>query len=126
MPFQVKASSIARLNVTPKVTKTRNVILAISLVGLSVVATGSTIKFPRMQFIEFEEPLVISREDDATLCKKYDRLFMEVLHKSLECSEDYGPPPHRYQECEQLSRLLSEYSRLRSYYCYGEQEEEDS
>ena len=104
----------------------RNVILAISLVGLSVAATGFTIKFPRMQFIEFEEPLVISREDDATLCKKYDRLFMEVLHKSLECSEDYGPPPHRYQECEQLSRLLSEYSRLRSYYCYGEQEEEDS
>ena len=126
MPFQVKASSIARLNVTPKVTKMRNVILAISLVGLSVAATGFTIKFPRMQFIESEEPLVISREDDATLCKKYDRLFMEVLHKSLECSEDYGPPPHRYQECEQLSRLLSEYSRLRSYYCYGEQEEEDS
>ncbi len=102
----------------------RYVILALSLLGLSVAATGSTIKFPRMQFIEFEEPLVINRKDDSTLCKKYNRLFMEVLHKSLECSEDYGPPPHRHQECEQLSRLLSEYSRLRSYYCYGEQEEE--
>jgi len=123
LSFQGKASNIARLNVTVKVTKMRHVILAISLVGLSVAATGSTIEFPRMQFIEFEEPLVISREDDPTLCKKYDRLFMGALHKSLECSEDYGPPPHRYQECEQLSRLLSEYSRLRSYYCYGEQEE---
>lgn len=122
MPLQVKASNIARLNVTPKVIKMRYVILAISLVGLSVAATGSTIEFPRMQFIEFEEPLVISKEDDSKLCKKYDRLFMEVLHKSLECSEDYGPPPHRYQECEHLSRLLAEYSRLRSYYCYGEQE----
>ena len=102
----------------------RHVILAISLVGLSVAATGSTIKFPRMQFIEFEEPIVISREDDSTLCKKYDTLFMEVLHRSLECSEDYGPPPNKYEECERLGRLLAEYSRLRSYYCYGEHEEE--
>jgi len=124
LSFQGKASNIARLNVTPKVTKMRHVILAISLVVLSVAATGSTINFPRMQFIEFEDPIVISKEDDSILCKKYNRLFMEVLHRSLECSEDYGPPPHKYEECEQLSRLLSEYSRLRSYYCYGEQEEE--
>ena len=116
--------NIARSDRTERSPRMRHVILAISLAVVSVAATGSTIKFPRMQFIEFEEPLVISREDDPILCKKYDRLFMEVLHKSLECSEDYGPPPHRYQECEQLSRLLSEYSRLRSYYCYGEQEEE--
>lgn len=124
MSFQGKASNIARLNATPKVTKMRHVILAISLVGLSVAATGSTIEFPRMQVIEFEEPLVISKEDDAILCNKYNRLFMDLLHRSLECSEDYGPPPHKYQECEELSRLLAEYSRLRSYYCYGEQEEE--
>ena len=101
----------------------RNAILALSLVSLSVAATGSTIEFPRMQIIKFEDPIVINREDDSTLCKKYERLFMEVLHKSLECTEDFGPPPHRYEECEGLSRLLGEYSRLRSYYCYGERED---
>ena len=100
----------------------RYVILALTLAGLSVAATGSTIVFPKLQVIKFEEPLVIKKRDDAELCRKYDRLFMEVLHKSLECSEDYGPAPHKYEECEEVRRLLAEYSQLRSFYCYGERE----
>jgi len=119
-----RSPNIARLNRTERSPRMRHVILAISLAVVSVAATGSTIKFPHMQVIEFEEPIVINRSDDSTLCRKYDRLFMEALHKSLECSEDYGPAPHRYEACERLGRLLAEYSRLRSYYCYGEQEEE--
>jgi len=102
----------------------RHIILAVSLVCLSVVATGSTIKIPRIQFIEFEDPIVIRREEDPILCKKYDKLFMDALHKSLECSEDYNIPAHKYEECERIGRLLAEFSRLRSYYCYGEEEEE--
>ena len=126
LPLSTNVTNIARQNTLRlrTILQMRHIILAMTLVGLSVAATGSTIKFPRIQHIEFEEPLVIKREDDATLCKKYNRLFLDVLHKSLECSEDYGVPPHKYDECEELSRLLAEYSHLRSYYCYGEQEED--
>lgn len=124
MPLNDRGPNIAGLTGTERSPRMRHVILAFSLAAVSVAATGSTIKFPRMQIIEFEEPIVINRSDDSTLCRKYDRLFMGALHKSLECSEDYGSAPYSYEACERLSRLLAEYSRLRSYYCYGEQEEE--
>ena len=103
----------------------RHVILASMLVCLSLIATGTSLIIPRIQHIEITEPLFITVSgDQEALCKKYDKLFMDTLHKSLECSEDYGPPPHRYEECEELRRLLVEYSQLRSFYCYGEKEEE--
>lgn len=114
-------SNIAHYRVTSRVTKMRHVILALILVTLSVVATGSTIAFPRVQYIEFETPMVIQ----GSLCEKYDRLFMEAMHKSLECSEDLSPPPSKYEKCERLSRQLTEYSCLRSRYCYGEREDQD-
>lgn len=98
----------------------RSIILAFTLVFLSVLTTGATLVFPRIQYIEIEEPLLIIGGPDQNLCDKYDWLFMEVLHKSLECSEDYGPPPHKYEKCEELRSLLVEYSQLRSFYCYGE------
>lgn len=100
----------------------RNVILAVSLVCLSVVATGSTIEFPHIQRIEFTDPMVIGQADAKTLCKKYMLLFMLQLHKTLECSEDYAPSYEKYEKCEEAHRLLGDYSRLRSYYCYGEEE----
>lgn len=100
----------------------RIVILALTLGYLSILATGATIVFPRIQHIEFKEPLRITTGSYSDLCEEYNRLFMDVLHKSLECSEDYGPPPHLYERCEELRRLLVEYSQLRSFYCYGEYE----
>jgi hypothetical protein len=100
----------------------RSVILATTLFSMSLLVTGATLVVPRVQYLEFTKPYVINKLPDDVLCKKYNHLFLGALHKSLECSEDYGPPPHRYNECENLSRLLAEFSRLRSYYCYGEQE----
>lgn len=114
-------SNIARSRVTAKVIKMRHVILALILVGLSVVATRSTVVFPRIQYIEFETPVVIR----STLCDKYDRLFMEAMHKSLECSEDFSPHPDKLERCERLSRQLTDYSYLRSLHCYGEREDQD-
>ena len=57
------------------------------------------------------------------LCEKYNQLYLTALHESLKCSEDYGPPPHLEEECEKLSRKVRDLSRLRSLYCYGEEEE---
>ena len=102
----------------------RIVILAAILVYVSVVSTGATLVVPNIEFIEFIEPIVISTPDKQSLCKKYDILFLDVLHKSLECTEQYGPAPYMNNRCEKLRSLLGEYSRLRSYYCYGEHEEE--
>ena len=102
----------------------RIVILAATLVYVSVVSTGATLVVPNIEFIEFIDPIVISTPDKESLCKKYDNLFMDALHRSLDCNDQYGPPPYRNNMCEKLRSLLSEYSRLRSYYCYGEHEEE--
>ena len=101
----------------------RSVILAAILIYISILFTGATLEVPKIQYMEFKEPFVYTKISDEELCKKYNHLFLNVLHKSLECSEDYGPPPYHYEKCENLSRLLAEFSRLRSYYCYGEQEE---
>ena len=99
----------------------RIVILAVALASLSIWVTGATLVVPKVQYIEFYDPVIIASGENSKLCKKYDSLFMEALHETLECSEDYGPPPYLYEKCEKLRRRLAEYSRLRSRYCYGEE-----
>ena len=99
----------------------RTVILALSLMYLSIKPTGgANLEFVPTQRMEFPDPIVITASPRPELCRKYHRLFMEALHKSLECSEDYGPPPHGEEGCAELSRLVADYSKLRSAYCYGE------
>ena len=93
------------------------------LVYLSVAATGARVDIPGIQRIEISTPLYITAGINKELCEKYNHLFMEALHESLECSEDYGPPPYLEEKCEEIRRRLSDYSRLRSLYCYGEHEE---
>lgn len=100
----------------------RIVILAAILVYVSLMSTGATLVVPNIEFIEIIDPIVISAPDRDALCKKYDTLFMDALHKSLECNEQYGPAPYRDRRCEKLRSLLVEFSRLRSLYCYGEDE----
>ena len=115
-------NSIARLINLSKGKRMRSIILAATLMYISILVTGATLVVPKVQYIEFEEPVVITKPSDSVLCEKYTDLYLTVLHRALECSEDYGPPPHTYEGCEELSRLLADYSRLRSYYCYGETE----
>ena len=93
------------------------------LVYITVAATGARVDIPSIQRIEIQSPLFITAGIDEKLCEKYNRLFMEALHESIECTEDYGPPPHLEEKCEEIRRRLSDYSKLRSLYCYGEHEE---
>lgn len=53
-------------------------------------------------------------------CVKYTDLFMEVLHESIECSEDFARSPKEEEKCEKLYKQLDEYSQLRLIYCYDE------
>lgn len=101
----------------------RIVILALFLAYLSIEVTGARVSVPRVQYLEITTPLHINGGPNEELCEKYNHLFMEALHESLECTEDYGPPPHLEEKCEEIRRKLSDYSRLRSLYCYGEHEE---
>ena len=101
----------------------RIAILASLLVYVSVLATGARVSVPKIQRLEITTPLRITGGIDEKLCEKYNRLFMEALHESIECTEDYGPPPHLEEKCEEIRRRLSDYSQLRSLYCYGEHEE---
>ena len=87
--------------------------------SVSLLTVGATITFPKVQVIEFDE-LVISTGTKKQLCDKYHRLFMEALHDSLECSEDLDILPKDEERCSRLLKLLDDYSRLRSMYCYDE------
>ena len=89
------------------------------LIALSLVIVGASITFPKLQVIEFEE-VVITAGSKEQLCAKYHQLFMQLLHDSLECSEDSGIPPEKEEKCSKLLKLLGDYSRLRSKYCYAE------
>lgn len=93
----------------------RPIILALIAVHL----TGAMFTVPSVQHVEMPE-LVIQAPSREVLCKKYDRLFMDLLHKSLACSEDYFSEPAKEERCLLLSRRLREVDRLRSIYCYGE------
>lgn len=99
----------------------RNIILATILVSLSTAITGARISIPKMQSIIVAQPLVITATPEKDLCKKYNTLFLNVLHQSLECTDSLDSEGYRYEECEELSRLVKEFGRLRSHYCYGEE-----
>ena len=90
------------------------------LVALSLLTVGATITFPKVQVIEFKE-VVITSGNKKQLCDKYHQLFMEVLHESLSCSEDLAITPKEEERCAKLLKLLDDYSRLRSKYCYDEE-----
>jgi hypothetical protein len=93
----------------------RPIILALIAIRL----TGATFTVPNVQQVEMPE-LVIQAPSREVLCKKYDKLFMDLLHASLTCSEDYMIMPKEEERCMLLRRRLNEVSRLRSIYCYGE------
>jgi len=97
----------------------KNIIFIISLISFSVFFVGGEIHFPKIQKIEFEPHNIISGSRER-LCEKYSQLFMEALHDSLSCSEDYDTPQKQSEYCISLSRLLTSYSKLRSKYCYDE------
>lgn len=99
----------------------RNIILATTLVTLLTAMTGARVRIPRVQSIIVAQPLVITATPEKDLCKKYNTLFLNVLHQSLECSDSLDSEVYRYEECEELSRLVKEFGRLRSHYCYGEE-----
>ena len=99
----------------------RTIILAAILTFISVAGTGASFNVPKLQRLSISKPLVIERLPIEELCKKYEELFMEYMHRSLECSEDYGTASYNYEVCEKVGRLLTEFSQLRSYYCYGEE-----
>ena len=94
-------------------------LIPIILVATSLFTVGASITFPKVQIIEFEEK-VITSGNKKQLCDKYHLLFMEVLHQSLECSEDLAITPKEEERCSKLLKLLDDYSRLRSKYCYDE------
>ncbi len=96
------------------------IIIPLALVILSLVTVGASITFPRIQVLEFAE-VEITAGNKKQLCDKYHTLFMEVLHESLECSEDLAITPKREERCARILKLLDDYSRLRSKYCYGEE-----
>ena len=93
------------------------------LVALSLAVVGASVSIPRMQILEFEE-FTITSGSKKQLCDKYHELFMKVLHESLYCSEDVAITPEQEERCTQLLKLLNDYSRLRSKYCYSEDWEE--
>ena len=95
------------------------IIIPAMLVALSLVTVGASITFPRVEILEFEE-MVITAGNKEQLCNKYHQLFMEVLHESLSCSEDLAITPKDEERCSKLLKLLDDYSRLRSKYCYYE------
>ena len=97
----------------------KSIIIPAILAALSLVTVGASITFPKVQFIEFEEK-VITSGTKKELCDKYHLLFMEALHLSLECSEDKEITPRDEERCANLVKLLSDYSKLRSKYCYDE------
>ena len=45
---------------------------------------------------------------------------MEVLHESIECTEDFARTPKEEERCEKLYKLLDEYAQLRLIHCYDE------
>lgn len=98
----------------------KTLLFSTTLVVFSVFSVGGVIHIPKIELIEFDEMVINvgSREDQ---CEKYHKLFMELLHESLECSEDYAGTPKQSDHCLKLSRLLSNYSILRSKYCYGDE-----
>lgn len=95
------------------------ILIPVVLVALSLVTVGASITFPKVQFITFEEA-VITTGTKKQLCDKYHNLFMEVLHEGIACSEDLVIDPKREEKCAKLLKLLDDYSRLRSKYCYDE------
>lgn len=98
------------------------IILALGCLVLSYVSVGASFHFPVMGKTIDMPAMLVTSGTRKELCVKYHQLFMETLHESLECSEDQGREPAREQECERLSRLLADYSKLRSMYCYDEWE----
>lgn len=99
----------------------RNIILATTLVTLFTAMTGARVRIPRIQSIIVAQPLVITATPEKDLCKKYHTLFLNALHQSLECTDSLDSEVYRYEECEELSRLVKEFGRLRSHYCYAEE-----
>ena len=95
------------------------ILIPAMLVALSLVTVGASITFPKVEVIEFEE-MIITAGNKKQLCDKYHQLFMEVLHESLSCSEDLVIDPDDEEKCSKLLKLLDDYSRLRSKYCYDE------
>lgn len=99
------------------------ILIPVILVALSLLTVGATITFPKIQVIEFEE-VVITTGTKKQLCDKYHQLFMEVLHESIACSEDLAITPKEEERCAKVLKLLDDYSRLRSKYCYDEEWDE--
>jgi len=95
------------------------ILIPVTLVFLSLATVGASITFPKIQFITFEE-VVLDSGGRKKLCDKYHNLFMEVLHEGLACSEDLAIDPKEEEKCAKLLKLLDDYSRLRSKYCYDE------
>jgi hypothetical protein len=95
------------------------ILIPLVFVALSLFTVGATITFPKIQVIEFEE-VVLKSGSKKQLCDKYHNLFMEMLHESLTCSEDREITPKDEERCSLVMRLLEDYSRLRSKYCYDE------
>ncbi len=97
----------------------KSALIISTMVTFSIFTVGGSISFPRVQMLEFDA-VVIKVTTRKLKCDKYHKLFMELLHESLDCSEDSAGKPSESERCLKLSKLLSEYSRLRSKYCYGE------
>ena len=95
-------------------------LLFISFMGmLTLYSTEAKLVFPKMQMIEFAEyPITSGTRKE--LCDKYNILFMEALHQSLECTEDGVIDESKQEYCRALTTRLREYSILRSMYCYEE------
>ena len=98
-----------------------NYIIILALIALSLVGVGASITFPKIQVLEFEEMVITGPGSNRELCDKYHILFMDALHESLECSEDRAITPELEERCIRLLKLLNDYSRLRSKYCYDEE-----
>ncbi len=97
----------------------KSIFLVATLICFSIFTVGGGVSIPKMEQITFED-YYITVGSRKKLCEKYHILFMNLLHESLECSEDYGGRPTKGEFCTNLSRLLTTYSRLRSKYCYGD------
>jgi len=98
------------------------IILALGCLVLSVVSVGATFHFPVMGKTIDMPAMLVTSGTRKELCAKYHQLFMETLHESIECSEDFVKTPKQEENCTRLSRLLADYSKLRSMYCYDEWE----
>lgn len=54
------------------------------------------------------------------MCTKYHDLYMDALHAAIECRDIQNKTPAQEEECEKISKLLSEYSNLRLLHCYND------